>query len=130
MSSERVLLEPTAKQSVTSETEAQSIIEQCLSGKLNHAPRGPFKNNKAAVMVPGHVYVYEKMATGIDSWQDGEEWTQDNISGKLVYWVPRSGKVGKMTYTHERYGRDHHLVAYHHLAGMGLAKLHQEAGRV
>ena len=76
-------------------------------------------------MVPGHVFVYEKTATGVNSWKDGKDWTEHSISGKLVRWVPRSGSVGKQTYTHEEEGYVHHLVAYHDLGEMGSGKAKQ-----
>ena len=60
-------LEPTCIR-ILSEQSVTQILEDCLLGKLCHAPRGPKPTDNC--IQDQFVFVYEKNATEVDTWKD------------------------------------------------------------
>ena len=62
------------------------LLEGCLSGRLNHAPRRPHDRERAELIVSGSVFIYEEASSGIKRWTDGISWSPSRSLGNyLVY---------------------------------------------
>jgi hypothetical protein len=118
-------LEPTARATIVTTFQAIRIIEECLTGRENHAARPPYRSEWPRLIQGGNIFVYEESCSGIVDWDENQYlcWTKTFTVGSMkVDYRPTtiqgwpsttlpSGLI-RLTINVKRNGITHYSVAY------------------
>lgn len=115
-------MDPTWVGSLESEEDAWKVVERCLQGELCHLPRRPREQEWSSLCQVGHVYVYEKNASGFEDWDDGLRWTCTGSRSSLRVYMATPLFVEKRTVTFELSDTFHHVVTYQPMSNTGTLR--------
>ncbi|KAF2738630.1 hypothetical protein EJ04DRAFT_41572 [Polyplosphaeria fusca] len=67
-------------------TDAMTIVEAALQGRLSHISRRPHDKERVEMLTSGTVIVYEENASGIKRWTDAVHWSPSRVMNNcLIY---------------------------------------------
>lgn len=106
---------PTYIGHIETKLDACLLLEACLSGKLYHTPRFPWKNERQYIVCSGNAFVYADVATGTGHWDDGKNWIF--LSHEDGFLVEREGsgshKLCRKSVSIIVQGVTHQIVSYY-----------------
>ncbi|KAF1850916.1 uncharacterized protein K460DRAFT_23871 [Cucurbitaria berberidis CBS 394.84] len=77
---------PTWRGFLETTTDAMTVVEASLQGRLSHISRRPHDKERAEMLTSGTVLVYEENASGIKRWTDAVHWSPSRVMNNcLIY---------------------------------------------
>ncbi|KAK5310388.1 uncharacterized protein PV06_11182 [Exophiala oligosperma] len=75
---------------VDTHDDAKMLIQACVQGSLQVVKRRPTSSERPSVAQSGHVFMYEKKASGIHRWTDGRHWSPSRVLREFLIYAERS----------------------------------------